>query len=151
MTGELLALYPENRAAQRLARDRDADLSWVLELEAKPEDSEGGGANASGKSLTLQGKLTTPPIDDNWRLFALTDYANARPPEGYVSRSRVSAGVELRVPYLTATIYPSQSYGTLARAGGAGTNRAASRRAFPINPSPTAISDLPTASHSSSG
>ena len=118
MTGELLALYPESRAVQRLARDLDADLSWVFEIEAKPEDSEGGGANASGKSVTLESKLTTPPIDDNWRLFALTNYANARPPEGYVSRARVSAGVEWRVPYLTATIYPSQSYGTLARAGG---------------------------------
>ena len=120
MVGELLALYPEDQAVRRLGQELDADLSWIFEFEAKPADSEGGGANASGKSVTLQSKLTTPPIGDNWRLFALTDYADARPPEGFVDRSRVSAGVEWRLPHFTATLYPSQNSGTLSKGGGGG-------------------------------
>jgi biofilm PGA synthesis protein PgaA len=121
MMTELLALYPENTAVQRLARELDAKQRWLFEVEAKPEDSEGGGANASGKSITTQAKLTSPPIDDNWRLFVLSDYANAHPPEGYVDRSRVSAGVEWRTPEVTATLFPSQSTGTLSKAGGGAT------------------------------
>ena len=65
----------------------------------------------------MQTKLTTPPVADNWRFFALTDYANARPPEGFVDRTRFSAGVEWRVADLSATLYPSQSWGTLEKAG----------------------------------
>jgi biofilm PGA synthesis protein PgaA len=38
-----------------------------------------------------------------------------------VQRSRVSAGVEWRTPKLTATLYPTQSAGTLARPGGGAT------------------------------
>ena len=121
LLADLVALYPENTAVQRLARDVDAAQRWLVELEVKPSDSEGGGANASGRSLTTLGKVTSPPIADNWRLYAQHDYANAHPPEGFVERSRVSAGVEWRTPYLTATLYPSQSSGSLAKAGGGGT------------------------------
>ncbi len=69
----------------------------------------------------MQTRLTTPPIADNWRLFAVTDYANAHPPEGFVNRTRLSAGLEWRIPYLTATLYPTQSWGTLTKAGGGAT------------------------------
>jgi biofilm PGA synthesis protein PgaA len=106
---------------QRLARDLDASLRWVLEAEAKPSVSHGGGANAAGPALTMQTKLTTPPVADNWRFFALADYANAHPPEGYVDRRRFSAGVEWRIADLTAAFYPSQSWGTLEKAGAGAT------------------------------
>ena len=119
--GELLALYPENSQVRRLARELQANTGWVLEAEAKPSSSHGGGANAAGNALTMQTRLTTSPIADNWRLFAVTDYANAHPPEGFVERTRLSAGLEWRVPYLTATLYPTQSWGTLAKAGGGAT------------------------------
>jgi biofilm PGA synthesis protein PgaA len=121
MTAELLALYPENHAVRRLARDLDAARRWLFEAEARPSNSDGGGANAAGQALTLQGKLTTPPIADNWRLFATGDYANAHPPEGFTERTRVGAGVEWRIPELTATLYPTQSWGTLPRPGGVAT------------------------------
>jgi biofilm PGA synthesis protein PgaA len=121
MIRELLALYPENTAVQRLARDLEAKQRWLIETEVKPADSEGGGANASGRSLTTQTKTTTPPINDNWQLFASHDYADAHPPEGFVERSRVSAGVQWSSPDLTATLYPSQNFGTLSRAGGGAT------------------------------
>jgi biofilm PGA synthesis protein PgaA len=117
MLADLLAQRPEDQHVQRLARDLDADLRWVLEAEAKPSDSSGGGANAAGRALTMQTKLTTPPIADNWRFFALTDYANAHPPEGFVDRSRFSAGIEWRGADTTATLYPSQNWGTLEKPG----------------------------------
>jgi biofilm PGA synthesis protein PgaA len=121
MVGGLLAQYPEDRHVQALARSLDADLRWVLESEAKPSISQGGGANAAGPALTMQTRLTTPPIADNWRLFAVTDLRQRHPPEGFVDRTRLSAGVEWRIPYLTATLYPSQSWGTLTKAGGGAT------------------------------
>jgi biofilm PGA synthesis protein PgaA len=121
IVGDLLALYPENWSVRRLALELKANMGWVLESEAKPSKSQGGGANAAGDALTMQTRLTTPPIADNWRLFAVTDYADAHPPEGFVDRSRLSAGLEWRIPYLTATLYPTQSWGTLTKAGGGAT------------------------------
>jgi biofilm PGA synthesis protein PgaA len=121
MMAELLAQYPEDQAVRRLARDLDAKRRWLFEAEARPSNSDGGGANASGQALILQGRLTTPPIADNWRLFATADYANAHPPEGFAERARAGAGVEWRIPNVTATIYPTQSWGTLPRAGGVAT------------------------------
>jgi tetratricopeptide (TPR) repeat protein len=64
MMTKLVAVYPENTAVQRLARDLDAKQRWLIELEAKPSASEGGGANAAGRSLTTLAKVTTPPINE---------------------------------------------------------------------------------------
>jgi biofilm PGA synthesis protein PgaA len=118
MVGDLLALYPENSQVRQLARELAANLDWVLESEVKPSDSRGGGANAAGRALTMETRLTTSPIADNWRLFAVTDYADAHPPEGFTNRTRLSAGLEWRIPYLTATLYPTQSWGTVTKPGG---------------------------------
>lgn len=121
MTKELTALYPEDPGVRRLARDLDAKLRWVLELEAMPGNSNGGGANASGQTLTLQGRLSTPPIADNWRAFALADYANAHPPEGFAQRTRAGLGLEWSNAVVSATAFPTQSWGTLSKAGGGAT------------------------------
>jgi biofilm PGA synthesis protein PgaA len=121
MVRALLAEYPEDLHVRQLARDLKADLGWLFEFEAKPSDSEGGGPNAAGQALTLQAKLTSPPIADNWRLFAVTDYANAHPPEGFVDRSRASGGVAWRAPDLTATLYASGNWGTLTKPGAGAT------------------------------
>ena len=117
----LLALYPENIAVQRLARELDARRRWLFEAEIKPSNSTGGGANASGQAIEGHARLTSPPIADNFRLFVLGDYANAHPPEGFTERARAGAGLEWRIPDLTATIYPTQSWGTLTRTGGGAT------------------------------
>ena len=47
MMNELLALYPEDQGVRRLARELDARRRWVFEAEARPSNSDGGGANAS--------------------------------------------------------------------------------------------------------
>ncbi len=84
----LLAEYPEDQSVRRLARELEAKRRWLFEAEAKPGNSDGGGANASGQTLELQGKLTSPPIADNWRVFGLGGYTNAHPPEGFAERAR---------------------------------------------------------------
>jgi biofilm PGA synthesis protein PgaA len=120
MLDELLAVYPEDRAVQRLARELKAKRSWLLEAEARPGNSDGGGPNASGKTVTLEGRLTSPPIADNWRVFALGNYANANPPEGFVERMRAGGGIDWRIPDLTTSVHFAPSWGTLSRAGGGG-------------------------------
>jgi biofilm PGA synthesis protein PgaA len=118
---ELLALYPDDLAVKRLARELDAKRRWLFEFKMQPSNSDGGGANASGRAIVSEARLYTPPIADNWRGFALGDYSNANPPEGFVQRSRAGAGLEWRSPGLTATIFPTQSWGTLVKAGGGAT------------------------------
>ena len=68
--------------------------------------------------MTTQTRLTTPPIADNWRAFAVTDYANAHPPEGFVERTRLSAPTwSGGVPYLTATHVPDPILGHACKSG----------------------------------
>jgi biofilm PGA synthesis protein PgaA len=106
---------------QRLARELDAKRRWVLDVEVKPSNSNGGGANASGQAIESHARLSSPPIADNFRLFALGDYANAHPPEGFTERARAGVGLEWRIPNFEATIYPTQSWGTLPRTGAGAT------------------------------
>ena len=47
MMDALLADYPEDQSVRRLARELDAKRRWLFEAEAKPGNSDGGGANAS--------------------------------------------------------------------------------------------------------
>lgn len=123
MMDELLALYPEDQGVQRTARELRAKRGWLLDVVVQPSNSSGGGQNASGQALVSAGRLYSPPIHDNWRIFALGDYSNANPPEGFVERGRAGVGLEYRMawPWLTATVYPTQSWGTLIKAGGGAT------------------------------
>jgi biofilm PGA synthesis protein PgaA len=121
LIADLLAQYPEELRVQQLARDLRAATGWLVEFEAKPSDSEGGGSNAYGEALELQTKLTGPAIGDHWRLYAQSDYANAHPPEGFVDRERASAGVEWLSRDLDASLYASDNWGTLRKPGGGAT------------------------------
>lgn len=114
---ELRAQYPDDPAVHRLARELDAKRRFLFEGEIKPGNSDGGGANASGRTLTTQNRLTSPPIADYWRVFALGDYANANPPEGFVQRTRLGGGLDFRTEDVTALGYVAPSWGTLARTG----------------------------------
>ncbi len=118
---ELVALYPEDLAVKRVGRLVRAQQGWLFEVEARPSNSTGGGTNETGQALQIAGRLYSPPIADNWRLFALTDYSSANPIEGFVHRERVGVGVELRLPEVRATVFPTMSWGTLNRAGGGAT------------------------------
>jgi biofilm PGA synthesis protein PgaA len=115
---ELRTLYPENLGVVRLARDLDAKRRWLLDVKVQPSNSDGGGANATGRAIVSEARLYSPPIADNWRIFALGDYSNANPPEGFVQRARGGGGIEWRLPSFTATAYPTHSWGTLIKGGG---------------------------------
>jgi biofilm PGA synthesis protein PgaA len=117
LVADLLAQYPESVRVRLLARDLRAATGWAFEFAATPSRSEGGGANARNEAASLQARLTSPTIADNWRLFAAGDYTNAHPPEGYVDRTRLSAGAEWRIPYVTASLYASGNAGTLGKPG----------------------------------
>ena len=67
MVDELLALYPEDQGVRRLARDLDAKRRWLLDAKVQPSNSDGGGANASGRAILSEARLYSPPIADNWR------------------------------------------------------------------------------------
>lgn len=121
LLAELEALYPEDSAVRRVGRLVRAQRGWLFEAEARPSNSTGGGVNEMGQAFQVSGRLYSPPIADNWRLFALNDYISANPIEGFGQRERVGAGVELRLPALRATAFPTMSWGTLNRAGGGAT------------------------------
>ena len=118
---DLLAIWPENLAVQRLALEARAQRRFVLEMEVKPGDSTGGGSNSSGRSLEAQVRLYSPPIAENWRIFAMGSVATAHPVEGYVQRNRMGAGAEFRLPQFRATAYVTQSTGTYNGTGGGAT------------------------------
>jgi biofilm PGA synthesis protein PgaA len=118
---ELVATYPEDPAVRRLAGQVRAQQGWLFEVEARPSNSTGGGVNQAGQAWLVAGRLYSPPIADNWRVFALNDYLSANPIEGFAQRERVGVGVELRLPALRATAFPTMSWGTLNRAGGGAT------------------------------
>lgn len=121
LLAELVALYPEDLAVQRLARQVAAQRRWLLEVEARPSDSTGGGVNEAGQAVQVAARLYSPPIRDNWRIFALNDYGSAHPIEGFVQRERIGLGGEFRSPQWRATLFPTFSFGTLQRAGGGAT------------------------------
>ena len=117
----LVGIYPEDPAVRRLARQVSAQQGWFFEVEARPSNSTGGGVNETGQALQIAGRLYSPPIADNWRIFALNDYLSANPIEGFAQRERVGVGVELRLPAVRATAFPTMSWGTLNRAGAGAT------------------------------
>lgn len=121
LLAELLALYPEDLGVRRAARLLDAEHRWLLETEARFGLSSGGGINQTGNELISAARLYSPPIADNWRIFALGGYGFANPIEGFVSRGLLGGGVELRLPELKATAFAHESLGTYSRPGGGAT------------------------------
>ncbi len=118
MIAELLLIWPENLAVQRLALEARAQRRFVLEMEVKPGNSEGGGSNSSGRSIEAQVRLYSPPIAENWRIFALAGVSTANPEEGFVQRNRAGAGAEFRIPQFRATAFVTQNFGTYVAPGG---------------------------------
>ena len=117
----LVALYPENVSIQRLKRELEAQRGTLIEIEAKPANTRGGGVWSSGSELESTIRVSSPVIGDAWRVFALGGVAFANPQEGRAQRNLVGGGVAIQLPDLAATAYGTQSFGTLSRGGGGAT------------------------------
>ncbi|MGL4444563.1 MAG: poly-beta-1,6 N-acetyl-D-glucosamine export porin PgaA [Alsobacter sp.] len=117
----LVALYPENVSIQRLKRELEAQRGTLIEIEAKPANTRGGGVWSSGRELESTIRVSSPVIGDAWRVFALGGVAFANPQEGRAQRNLVGGGVAIQLPDLAATAYGTQSFGTLSRGGGGAT------------------------------
>ena len=105
----LMALYPESLAVQRLKRELDAQRGTLIEIEAKPANTRGGGVWSSGRELESTIRIASPVIANAWRVFALGGVAFANPQEGYVQRTLSGGGLELELPDVRATAFGTQS------------------------------------------
>ncbi len=120
LMAELVALYPEDLSVQHTARALAAEHKWQLDTRTRFGNSVGGGVNQAGQELQSLNRLYSPPIGDNWRVFAMGNYAFAHPIEGFVSRLQAGAGAELRMRDLRAELFANQSAGTLGGFGAGG-------------------------------
>ena len=80
LTDDVVARNPDNRQVQRLARLRDVHDMAELRVEAYGGKSYGGGNGDAGavsgsRDLGIESRLYSPPIDEDWRLFAGAGYA----------------------------------------------------------------------------
>ena len=101
----LVRQYPESLQVQRLARDvavhNMAELRVTTGYAFQPMTDH----NVSGgKGYGIDTLLYSPPVKDNWRIFAGEYFTHQREPnaEGNISFSRTTAGAEYRQGPVTA-------------------------------------------------
>ncbi|SEN44740.1 biofilm PGA synthesis protein PgaA [Pseudomonas sp. ok272] len=106
LTDDVVARLPDNRAVQRLARQRAVHDMAQLRVETYGGKSYGGGSNGAGavsgsKDFGIQTTLYSPPIAEDWRVFGGYAYATGDFQEG-TGRDRVERlGVERRTRDMT--------------------------------------------------
>ncbi len=116
---DLMARFPESAAVQRL------DRAWTAHRQAEWRTSASrggasGGAVLGSREASIDTVLYSPPLDENWRAFAGTGYAEARFEEGTGHYAWARAGLEWRGRDLTAQVEASGNrYGHGTRAGAA--------------------------------
>ncbi|BBP74057.1 MULTISPECIES: poly-beta-1,6 N-acetyl-D-glucosamine export porin PgaA [Pseudomonas] len=118
LTDDLVERFPENRQVQRLQRLRDVHDMAELRVEAYTGKSFGGGSDSEPGAVTgsrdygLETVLYSPPINEDWRLFAGAGYAFGKFTEGDAQRRWQRLGVERRTRDMTLEAEVSnQSYG----------------------------------------
>lgn len=88
--------FPENLTAQRLNRLRR--VQRMAELRVSGYRGERSGSNVTGRSdYGVDSVLYSPPLNDDWRLFGGSGYAQGKFPEGRGHHRWVRTGVERRV------------------------------------------------------
>jgi len=106
LTDDVAARFPDNRAVQRLERQREVHDMAELRVSTYGGKSYGGGSNGAGavagsKDFGIETTLYSPPIDEDWRVFAGAGYATGDFQEG-TGRDRVERlGVERRTRDMT--------------------------------------------------
>ena len=126
LTDDVVARNPDNRQVQRLQRLRDVHDMAELRVEAYTGKSFGGGNNGDAGAVSgsrdwgIESRLYTPPIDEDWRLFAGAGYATADFEEGTGHHRWQVVGVERRTRDMTIEAEVSNhSYGDGSKQGAA--------------------------------
>ena len=124
LTDDVLARNPDNRQVQRLSRLRDVHDMAELRVEAYTGKSYGGGNNNDAGAVSgsrdwgIESVIYTPPIDEDWRLFAGAGYATADFQEGTGQHRWQRVGVERRTRDMTIEAEVSNhSYGDGSKQG----------------------------------
>ena len=124
LTDDVVARAPENRQVQRLKRLRDVHDMAEVRVEAYTGKSFGGGndqeagAVSGSRDWGIETVIYTPPIDEDWRLFAGVGYDTADFAEGTGRHRSQRVGVERRTRDLTVEAEVSNhSYGFGSKQG----------------------------------
>ena len=124
LTDDVVARNPDSRQVQRLKRLRDVHDMAELRVEAYTGKSYGGGSDndagavAGSRDWGIESVIYTPPIDEDWRLFAGAGYATADFSEGTGQHRWQRVGVERRTRDMTLEAEVSNhSYGHGSKQG----------------------------------
>jgi biofilm PGA synthesis protein PgaA len=113
----LLRLAPENVRVARLAKEHHAATGWQLEADGSLSFGDGGGDNRLGDGHVLMGRLSSPIVAQNLRLFAEAENSRATPVEGTAERTRLAAGLAVEGVDMVARAHVAANLGALDRAG----------------------------------
>lgn len=126
LTDDVVARNPDNRQVQRLQRLREVHDMAELRVEAYTGKSFGGGNNGDAGAVSgsrdwgIESRIYTPPIDEDWRVFAGAGYATADFEEGTGHHRWQVVGVERRTRDMTIEAEVSNhSYGDGSKQGAA--------------------------------
>ena len=117
LTDDVVARYPDNRQVQRLARQREVHDMAELRVESYGGKSYGGDSGDTGavngsRDFGIESTLYSPPIDEDWRLFAGAGYATGDFQEGTGHHRFQRLGLERRTRDMTLEVEVSNhSYG----------------------------------------
>ncbi|WP_296652920.1 poly-beta-1,6 N-acetyl-D-glucosamine export porin PgaA [Paraburkholderia sp.] len=109
--------FPENGSVRSFKRDYAAYRAPVLSVEF---NGEHGNSALADNSFSIDTTLYSPPIYDNWRVFAHNFFGHANTDIGNVSRTRTGVGGDFRKGPLSVTAEATRSIGPAARTGGNG-------------------------------
>ncbi|MGF0241665.1 poly-beta-1,6 N-acetyl-D-glucosamine export porin PgaA [Rhodococcus sp. IEGM1300] len=123
LTDDVVARFPDNRQVQRLARQREVHDMAELRVETYGGKSYGGsngdaGAVNGSRDFGIETTLYSPPIDEDWRVFAGVGYATGDFEEGTGNHRFQRVGLERRTRDMTLEAEVSNhSYGFGSKQG----------------------------------
>ncbi|NLP59561.1 hypothetical protein [Paraburkholderia sacchari] len=109
--------FPENGSVRAFQRDYKAYRAPVLRVDVSGEH---GASALADSQISIDTTLYSPPIFDNWRVFAHTFYGHAVTDIGNVNRIRNGVGGDYRSGSLNVTGEVTRSTGVDGRTGGNG-------------------------------
>lgn len=96
LADDVIQRFPEQLPAQRLDKLRKVHHMFELQVSAYAGRSNGGGDAVGNRDFGIDSVLYSPPMDDNWRVFAGVGYATGDFLEGTGHYRYQRAGLEWR-------------------------------------------------------